>query len=151
MHLATEASDLSERAMTSHRDACLYAAGLFDGEGSVTFCSSGKTAKVRTLRVSLGSTDKGLTQFLEDTFGGRVYPYNSKIVGRKPMYEWKANNAEAVDFLRAVRPFMREANKIARADLVLTKLAWMIGCDYRWVHGYSDKRIAIEAEILAIR
>lgn len=92
-----------------------YAAGLFDGEGSVGFT---KTSSGYRLRVSMNSTDLALVRFMHQQFGGCLYEEIDRRRERH-QHQWIATGEVACRFLEAVRPYMREARKIARADIVI--------------------------------
>lgn len=99
--------------------AISYAAGLFDGEGSVNLSSKGKDLKI--IRTSVANTCKDLLDFLSDNFGGMVYTKAPRM-GTRQQYEWVATGQAAISFLRTIRPHMKETNKIARADLAIRDL-----------------------------
>lgn len=77
-----------------------YAAGLLDGEGSISIAVSygGKNPN-HTLKVAINNTSRDMIQWLVDTFGGRVHTTNS-------VHVWNVPSEHIVDFLRAVRPYL---------------------------------------------
>lgn len=101
-----------------------YAAGLFDGEGSVKthrHCVRGKTYHYP--RVAITNTQKVLLRFVCDTFGGYICKTGTPAKKtHKQVWRWEASCQIAVTFLTAVLPFMREPEKIRRAKLAV-KLA----------------------------
>lgn len=80
-----------------------WAAGLFDGEGSVSAHAEGKPRKDGTSRVYaklyVGNTDRRLLDRFQEAVGcGKVRgPYGRKSRGRqiKPMYHWTATHRQA--------------------------------------------------------
>ena len=99
-----------------------YAAGLFDGEGSISIVivKQNKDPNILThrLMLSLTNTDSSLTRWLLENFGGFVSKHSS--AGRqKPEHKkserWQCSNAHAERFLRAIRPYL--IAKAERADV----------------------------------
>jgi len=103
--------------------ASIYAAGLFDGEGSVNLPSNGK--RFRKIRVTVTNTCPELTSFLRNEFGGNVYVVKARE-GRKAQTEWVMTGASAIEFLRKILPYMRETKKIARARIAVERIAPLI-------------------------
>lgn len=125
-----------------------YAAGLFDGEGSITLTRRAK-CHARHFAVSLSSTDKTLTDFMAETFGGRVYSIGKRSARQKPIFHWFLKASAAVIFLKAIAPLLREQRKRQRANLVLLELAPLLG-DHSRNPETRAKRTAVEEAILAI-
>lgn len=100
---------------------CAYAAGLFDGEGSVKAHSqvvSGK--RYYHARVSVTNTERALLRFLLTEFGGHITKASKRTKKHhKQVWRWEATCRIAVAFLTRVLPYMREPEKIRRAGLVL--------------------------------
>lgn len=96
----------------------IYAAGLFDGEGSVNL-SRGK-GRFRTVRISVASTCEELTGFML-RFGGRIYQVPHRD-NRKPQTEWILVGRAAIEVLRKIRPYMRETRKIGRTDIAIHRI-----------------------------
>lgn len=97
-----------------------YAAGLFDGEGSVQLPYPKNTngARYHKLQVSLTSTDFRVLVWLKERFGGNVMeagyiPHR----GRKLCNRWACANGIAEAFLVAIRPYL--IIKAEQADIGL--------------------------------
>lgn len=97
-----------------------YAAGLFDGEGSITLI--GRTGKMKSLRVSVSSTCPDLLLFMQRVFGGKIYNLPVRVAHYRPQQEWILIGRKAVEFLVIVRPLLRETRKRARADAAIDLL-----------------------------
>lgn len=97
-----------------------YAAGLFDGEGSVAItCSksssmSGKRYHALVLRVT--STDSRVIDWLLEHFGGNACIQKTPAE-HKDAFNWQSRAMHAEFFLRAIRPYL--IIKAAQADLGL--------------------------------
>ncbi len=93
-----------------------YAAGIIDGEGSICILVARPNTKKRsrspawTGRVTVDMTDSLIPDWLGTTFGGRVL----SVKGTKRRV-WYVGRLDAVQFLRHVRPYLRQ--KGAQADL----------------------------------
>jgi hypothetical protein len=87
-----------------------YVAGLFDGEGCVRWAD--------TPRVSITSCWPHHLHWIKRTFGfGNVRLIPSQSPNHRTAYRWEASGKNAVTFLEAIRPFLRE--KAHQADLLI--------------------------------
>ena len=101
-----------------------YAAGLFDGEGSISIVivKQNKDPNILThrLMLSMTNTDSSLTHWLLEHFGGFVSKHCSSSAlnpAHKQSERWQCSNAHAERFLRAIRPYL--IAKAERADIGL--------------------------------
>ena len=116
-----------------------YAAGLFDGEGSVLL-SKGK--HFRHPRVSVTSTTIELLLFLKKYYGGCISvqkQYNNK---NKPSWIWTLSRKNCINFLRKIFPYMKCLKKRGRTKHILTKYERLVKFRGR----YTDKEIKIKEE-----
>ena len=92
-----------------------YAAGYFDGEGSIGILSNG-ASKGSQLRIEIRSCDLDTLRLFKDLFGGSLA---SQIYGRLPypVFRWAVNNQDAIKVLRVMSPYLRA--KAKEAHLVL--------------------------------
>ena len=91
----------------SERDV-LYAAGIFDGEGSIGI-NRNRTPKGSYrwwLVVSVANIDMRLHIWLQATFGGHVR-VNSRKNPARPCYHWTLTSRQAADFLKLLSPFLK--------------------------------------------
>ena len=90
-----------------------YAAGYFDGEGTINVLSCGRGSQ---LRVELTSYDLDSLLVFEELFGGK--PRSDGWDGVKfQLFRWAKNNREAISVLSAMAPFLRA--KKTQAELAL--------------------------------
>jgi len=89
-----------------------WAAGFFDGEGSVIVELSKEKACKHGFRTSLHAnvtqTSLPCLQLFLERFGGAIRTHNSRTPnGRRwsVSYVWVARNQEAADFLQAIYPY----------------------------------------------
>jgi len=95
-----------------------YIAGLFDGEGTVTLSRNNKNDKYRAPVVSMSSTSIELLEFLSSEFGGSIV--NQKVYKEhyKKSWSWKLQRRNCIYFLNSILPYMREEEKVRRANLI---------------------------------
>jgi hypothetical protein len=96
----------------------IYAAGLFDGEGTVTLSTA--NGKFRHPVVSVSSTTLCLLEFLQTHYGGHVSTHKTYKAHHTASWSWKARYDEALAFLEKVLPYLKEPEKRRRA-LLLTQ------------------------------
>lgn len=130
-----------------------YAAGLFDGEGSVCIPypkSSYGGKRYHRLMVSLASTDPRVIMWLKEKFGGNISRLRIPL---KPQHKlslrWGCNSLVAEQFLRLIQPYLlikAEQVAIAMAFRATTRNAHAGMVNGR--HGTSKDPITpdIEAE-----
>lgn len=101
-----------------------YAAGIIDGEGSITVqrasvpAHGSKTMRVIP-RLSVAMTHVETLQWLAAVWGGTVIlrSYRELETHRRPVYVWEVRGHIMAAFLRDVHPFLRIKRK--QADLAL--------------------------------
>mgnify|MGYP001559144618 CR=1 FL=1 len=99
-----------------------YAAGIFDGEGSVSLTRN-HSNRWPGPQVSVASTDPELMDWLKAHFGGVVTRKRTYAQHHRPSFQWKLTDRKALDFLRLVRPFLVIKRKLERCDLLLDEYA----------------------------
>jgi hypothetical protein len=93
-----------------------YAAGYFDGEGSISVLRVGK--KYLQIRIAMETGDLSSQRVFEELFGVAPYLRNKRSRAGLPLYRWALNAKPAVDALNAIVPFMRA--KKQQAELILS-------------------------------
>ncbi len=104
-----------------------YLAGLFDGEGSVTFRYYKTKPRMRAaffrsnFQIRISNTNYPTIKWLHQTFGGLIirgkqYPTNP-VKNMKTGYQWQLT-ANPFKFLHAIQPYLRI--KRERVDLILS-------------------------------
>lgn len=100
---------------SGHYDQCklAYAAGYFDGEGTINVL----TCKGRfQIRVELTSYDLDSLMVFVELFGGALRS-NEYTAVKFQVYRWAMNNMQAISVLSAMVPFLRAKKR--QAELVL--------------------------------
>lgn len=98
----------------------IYAAGLFDGEGTVTLSKSSSN-RHRVPTVSIASTSYELIKFLQETFGGAVCKHKPYKAHHSQSWSWRLVYHKAIEFLRNILPYMKEEKKRSRALLLVNE------------------------------
>lgn len=93
----------SSQAVVS-ADELAYIAGLFDGEGCVTFARCRKWHYVTSL---VTNTDRDILEYLQGLFGGNISRLSLRKPGWKQGWSWRLTGSEAVEFLAAIQPWLK--------------------------------------------
>ena len=87
-----------------------YAAGLFDGEGTVDIARPTLRKPTysprHTLQIKVGNTSPGVIMWLRSVFGGSI---TKRLLRppRRPLWVWSLSTLQAKNFLESVLPFLR--------------------------------------------
>lgn len=97
-----------------------WAAGMFEGEGTVTVVSAGRKSKIGSrCLVSLTSTDREIVAFFDHRWPGVIYTKKPAKPQHKIAWTWTLNNSEAIaNFLDDLRPFLQTAAEREKFDVV---------------------------------
>lgn len=113
-----------------------YAAGLFDGEGTIAISPR--------VRMAVKMTDKGPVDSLHDILGGHVYQWQDTNKGR-PTYEWRAAGWDGT--LEAIDAILEFSKGKRRQLEVVNNYA-----SYKEVYGYDKEvREIASRQLLALR
>lgn len=96
-----------------------YAAGLLDGEGTITLTRHDSKSRWRAPVVSITSTTRVFLDAMKETYGGYVVQHTQKQDNWAQAWSWKVTNNDAIALLYDVRPYMLEPRKNARARHIL--------------------------------
>lgn len=97
---------------------CIYAAGLFDGEGTVTLSKIHSSSLYRSPVASVTSTSLELVEYLKTTFGGFICNQKVSKEHYKQSWSWRIAHDNAINFLTLIRPYIKEQKKLARIQLI---------------------------------
>ena len=101
-----------------------WAAGLFEGEGTVTL-SLDRGANATAPLVSVVSTDPDVTGFFQERWAGYVRSFHPKSrTGRcRKAYTWQLHASEKIEgFLLDIRPYLKTPRVREKARLLLADL-----------------------------
>lgn len=128
-----------------------WAAGIVDGEGSITVTRSG--ADVFQLQVQVVATSKEMIDRIFEIAGdGNVYNYAGHTPRARPTWRWTIRNRHAAAFLFRVLPFLVVKAKQAQLGIdFVSGLAQHGGGTGRFVSALEvDRRADIYAQLKAL-
>ena len=93
-----------------------YAAGLVDGEGSISIPVSSRLG----LLVEIGNTSPAMILWLHERVGGgwRKSSRDKRPQNRRQMYAWRTSGASAVTFLRQLHRFLVVKKRVAEVAIL---------------------------------
>lgn len=124
-----------------------YAAGIFDGEGTVslTWRPNRHGRRYAQLSITIGNTDVRVLQWLAERFGGSWTQQKQAWANAKPFYRWMAWTARAEAFLQIVRPHL--ILKAEQADLALRFRETITTRGQRLAPEVEIERLGLKAEL----
>lgn len=125
-----------------------YAAGLFDGEGSVGVCwrvqAKKSTMKTYAVKASVAMIDQPTILWLVATFGGH-YDQTCKTKSGNIIHRWTLHARKAADFLELISPYLKLKQDRAEAAIKLARMKRSRGA----VHGNEGVRGMTVVEVEA--
>ncbi|MGB9151770.1 MAG: hypothetical protein WCD70_01645 [Alphaproteobacteria bacterium] len=125
---------------------CAYAAGLFDGEGSVgiSYRMQSKKSKKQTysVKASIAMIDEESILWMVSTFGGH-YDTTNRTKGGNVVHRWTLHCRKAADFFEAVLPYLKLKRSRAEAGMKLARMSRKRGA----VKGSEGMQPMTDAEI----
>ena len=118
--LAARRERIRRRPRPSRAD-CSWAAGLFEGEGTISL-SRLRKRRTTLMRVTVVSTDRSVVRFFETRWPGTVVSHRPDTRnGRARLaYVWSLSSCDAIEgFLLDLRPHLRTARVRRKARLML--------------------------------
>jgi len=103
--------------------ALAYAAGFFDGEGSLSIIrqrtSRGRGRDVYKVALIVANNNRSVLESLQAEFGGRIYKnaFRTKPANWRPSFQWHLWGEECEQFCIVVRPYMRIKGVLADSAL----------------------------------
>ena len=82
-----------------------YAAGFFDGEGSV-YVARRNTRPSAVLMVCIGNTHLGVLQEHKDRWGGSIQKRKMVNPNHRQQWQWVLSTRQTRPFLEAIRPYV---------------------------------------------
>ena len=95
-----------------------YAAGLFDGEGSISLVRQ-KNNRSHSPQVAVASNDYEVLEWFQKRFGGSIVTKQPRMPTHSVSYDWRLTDRRALTFLQLIRPYLVIERKIRRIDLLL--------------------------------
>jgi hypothetical protein len=98
-----------------------YAAGVIDGEGTITLSRLHKTDKWRTPVVSVSSTTIEILNAFVAAFGGYICKHKVYKKHHLLSFSWRVAGRKAVDVCDKLKLLLLVPDKRHRAELIATK------------------------------
>ena len=135
----------------SARDDCIYAAGLFDGEGSAVLTirkvknrsDAARPYRSVVLCASIANAYLPVLVWVKELWGGTISAtVRSRAQDRRPCFIWTTNSKNAGLFLEDIAPFARikhdqiknalafQATKRRRGSTPLSEAEWQTATDF---------------------
>lgn len=95
-----------------------WAAGLFEGEGTITIARRGQDDTYR-LQAMVGNTDEQVVDYFHHRWGGWKTPFYGKRPGRQPGWMWLSTAGTAETFVRDIEPYLRTLRVWHKARIAL--------------------------------
>jgi hypothetical protein len=105
--------------MKNSRLKLAYAAGIIDGEGTITLANNRNDTGFRHPVVSVSSTSQEILKFMKENYGGSISKHKTYKKSHKTSYSWKITFNDAIDFLFEVKLFLKEKEKLRRCKLIV--------------------------------
>ena len=119
-----------------------YAAGLFDGEGSISLARQ-RNNRSHSPQVAVASNGCEVLRWLQKLFGGSIVTKQPRKPAHSVSYDWRLTDRRALTFLHLIRPYLVIERKIRRIDLLLNNY---IACTPR--NGRYTKKMAERKQAL---
>ena len=119
-----------------------YAAGLVDGEGTITLYR--ERSPFRYPIVSIPSCTPELTEYMKHAFGGVVSSKRRSKAHHTPSKAWAIRGDAAIEFLRNIFPYLKEPEKKRRAKLILDEYKNVTPRNGRYTEELRTKKVDFE-------
>lgn len=126
-----------------------YAAGLIDGEGTITLTRNGNEKRFPVL--SIASTTYALVAFMKRLFGGCITNKRKYKKGHSKSFVWRVRYNRALRALALVLPFMLEPEKVRRGKLVLAKYKSVTAANGKYTKEILKEKARFEREFFSGR
>lgn len=121
-----------------------YAAGLFDGEGTVTLSKKESSSKFRHPVLSMTSTTYELVVFMQRQFGGHISEHTKKSKKHSKAWSWKVSFKQAVDACKRLHPLLKEPEKVRRMKLIVENFEKVTVRNGRYTDKELSKKLQFE-------
>jgi hypothetical protein len=118
LQLAKNLALPADEAITVTESDLHWAAGLFEGEGTVTIAVRNRDETYRIV-VSIANTDRQVIDWFQSRWPGYVQGAYGKRPRRKPAWYWTLIGPRAEAFIRQLRPFLRTERVRRKVELAI--------------------------------
>ena len=119
-----------------------YAAGLFDGEGSISLVRQNNN-RSHSPQVAVASADYEVVLWFQKRFGGSIVTKQPRKPNHSVSYDWRLTDRRALSFLKLIRPFLVIERKIRRIDLLLNDYIACTPRNGRYTEEMAERKQAL--------
>jgi hypothetical protein len=119
-----------------------YAAGLFDGEGSISLVRQ-KNNRSHSPQVAVASNDYEVLAWFQTRFGGSIVTKQPRKSTHSVSYDWRLTDRRALLFLQLIRPYLVIERKIRRIDLLLNDYLACTPRNGRYTNEMAERKQAL--------
>jgi hypothetical protein len=119
-----------------------YAAGLFDGEGSISLVRQ-KNNRSHSPQVAVASNDYEVLVWFQKRFGGSIVTKQPRKSTHSVSYDWRLTDRRALTFLQLIRPYLVIQRKIRRIDLLLNDYVACTPRNGRYTDEMAERKQAL--------
>lgn len=119
-----------------------YAAGLMDGEGSISLYRKSSVQKYKYPKCGIDITSIELASYMHKTYGGSFT--SRKKPKEKILYRWEVKGQRCMDLLKNILPYLKEKEKVRRATLILNSYKKVT--KHRYTKVDEKRKIEFETE-----
>ena len=98
-----------------------YAAGLIDGEGTITLTKQASGNEFRYPVISMSSTTHELVEFMQTIFSGNIIERNNRHPKWNKVWVWSVRGKNCLYMANLILPYLKEPNKIGRAGILVNE------------------------------
>jgi predicted HD phosphohydrolase len=98
-----------------------YAAGFFDGEGSV-YAATRRSGQSPVLLVCISNTDLNVLEAHRHRWGGSINPRKITKPNHRPQWQWVLSARMAAPYLRAIAPHVITKRRVVELGLQYVEL-----------------------------
>lgn len=130
-------------------EALAYAAGLFDGEGSVSLVRQ-RNNRSHSPQVAVASVDYEVVLWFRKHFGGSIVTKQPRKSSHSVSYDWRLTDRRALDFLKLIRPYLVIERKIRRIDLLLNDYIECTPRNGRYTKEMAERKQALKETFFSL-
>jgi len=119
-----------------------YAAGLFDGEGSISLVRQNNN-RSHSRQVAVASNDYEVLAWFQNRFGGSIVTKQPRKSTHSVSYDWRLTDRRALTFLQLIRPYLLIKRKIRRIDLLLSDYVACTPRNGRYTDEMAERKQAL--------
>ena len=122
----------------------IYTAGFIDGEGSICLDRRNSKSIFRHPAIHITSSTKIILDDIQAKYGGYIYKEKKRQAHHKQTWKLAIKNDKAIKCIKHVLPYMREPDKVRRAQLIIDNSYLFLPMSK--MSGLENKRFKLEKD-----